>query len=102
MVSKYLGLVGNWPVTSFMPPMKTSLVNSMHISTFLGSREKELIVHPPLPDTGVSPAFLVGRSDTSHFLNSSGGRVSFKVGYWKSPPWNIATSCAWAAASNSA
>ena len=32
------------------------------------------MVHPPLPDTGVSPALFVGRSDTSHFLNSSGGK----------------------------
>src|SRR5215203_3739660 len=101
MESNSFGEVGNWPVTSFIPPMKTSLVNSMHISTFLGSSEKEPMVHPPLPDTGVSPALLVGRRDTSHFLNSSGGRDSFKGGYWKSPPWNIATSCAWAAASNS-
>ena len=43
------------------------------------------MVHPPLPDDGVSLALLVGSRETSHFLNSSGGRVSFKVGYWKSP-----------------
>src|SRR5918993_5668745 len=101
MVSKYFGLVGNWPVTSFMPPTKTSLVNSMHISTFSGSSEKEPMVQPPLPDEGVSPALLVGSRETSHFLNSSGGRDSFKGAYWKSPPWNMATSCAWAADWNS-
>src|SRR5215210_4304061 len=102
MVSKNFGLVGNWPVTSFIPPMKTSLVNSMHILTFSGSSEKAPMVHPPLPDDGLSPALFVGRSETSHFLNSSGGREYLSVGYWKSPPWNIATCCTWAAASKSA
>src|SRR5215210_1476779 len=101
MESNSFGEVGNWPVSSFISPTKTSLVNSMHISTFLGSSEKEPMVHPPLPDDGVSLALFVGRRDTSHFLNSSGGNDSFRVGYSKSPPWNIATCCAWAAASNS-